>query len=66
MLCAEFARERMSTDLSFQPVFHAMCNTLQELSPINHLAQVCLGKLGHGVQGTDSSRSIPFVETGFP
>lgn len=66
MICAEFARERMNADLSFQPVFQAMCSTLQELSPINHLAQVCLGKLGQAFQGKDDSYAAQFIETRFP
>ncbi|KAG9764095.1 hypothetical protein KCU73_g1112, partial [Aureobasidium melanogenum] len=52
-LCAKFARSRMSTDPSFRPIFQAMCNALQELSPINRLAQVCLNKLGQAFEGSD-------------
>jgi hypothetical protein len=51
----------MNADLSFQPVFQAMCDTLQELSPINHLARVYLCKLGQTFKAKDALCASQFM-----
>lgn len=61
MLCAEFVCERMNADFSFQPVFQAMCNVLQELSPINHLARVYLRRLGQPFQEKDAPCTVQIM-----